>query len=144
MNFGKPMSDTQKVLGLMAAFPGTSEKIAKAELKEVYQRFAEINADNWANAKEKFIEMGFDALDKMDKAMQYGPYANMFKTMASMSGVITEKAQADQTVTQGTPTPQAQTVRDRIAKLMDDPKIKERAKRAGLDLAELDTRDADK
>lgn len=138
MHFGKPMSDAQKIIGLIAAFPGTSEKTARQELKEVYQRFADINSDNWAEQKQNFLELCYEALDKMDKAMQYGPYANTLKTLAGVLGVITEKTQIDQTISQNTPAPKSDVVRSRIDKLMSDPKVRERAKKAGLDLDEID------
>lgn len=137
MRVDKGETDAQKILGLMAAFPGTSEKIARAELNEIYQRWADINSDNMTHQKEKFMELGFALLEKMDKAMQYGPAANQFKTLASIAGVVTEKSQVDQTVAQGVPAPKADVVRDRISKLLNDPKIKERAKKAGLDLDEI-------
>lgn len=132
-------TDAQTILGLMGAFPGTSEKTARAELKEIYQRFADINNDNLADQKMKFLELGFEMLKEMRSAMQLGPAANMYKTLAGVAGVVTDqsKVQVDQTVAQGVPAPKADVVRDRISKLLNDPKIKERAKKAGLDLDEI-------
>lgn len=139
MRVGKGETDAQTILGLMGAFPGTSEKTARAELKEIYQRFADINNDNIADQKNKFLELGFEMLQEMRTAMQLGPAANHFKTLASIAGVATEKSQVDQTVSQGVPAPKADVVRDRISTLMNDPKIKERAKKLGLDLEEIKT-----
>lgn len=134
-SLGKGQTDAQTIIGLMAAFPGTSEQTARAELKQVYQRFADINADNLPEAKQKFLELGFLMLDEMRNALQLGPAANHFKTLASIAGVVTEKSQAqvDNSIS-GHPAPKADTVRDRISKLSQDPKIRERAKKLGLDL----------
>lgn len=140
-NIGKGQTDAQIVLSLMAAFPGVSEKTARAELKEIYQRFADINSDNLPDQKVKFLELGFELLQEMRSALQLGPAANQFKTLASIAGVVTEKssAQVDATVAQGVPAPKPDTVRDRIAKLRSDPKIIERAKKLGLDLDDIKT-----
>lgn len=131
---GKGQTDAQIVIKLMAAFPGVSEKTARAELKEIYQRFSEINSDNLGDQKVKFLELGFEMLAEMRSALQLGPAANLYKTLAGVAGVVTEKTQVDQTVIQGVPAPKADVVRDRISKLRKDPKIIERAKKLGLDL----------
>jgi hypothetical protein len=136
---GKGQTDAQTILGLMGAFPGISEKQARSELNEIYQRFSDINSDNLGAQKVKFLELGFEMLEEMRKAMQLGPAANHFKTLASIAGVATEKVQVDQTVTQGIPAPKADIVRDRISKLRSDPKIMERAKKLGLDLDDIKT-----
>jgi hypothetical protein len=134
---GKGETDAQTIVGLMAAFPGTSEKLARSELKEIYQRFADINSENLPEQKVKFLELGFQMLEEMRAALQLGPAANHFKTLASIAGVATEKTQVDQTVVQGAPAPNASVVRDRISQLSSDPKIRERAKKLGLDLDEI-------
>lgn len=135
----KGLTDAQIVIGLMAAFPGTSEKIARQELKEIYQRFSEINSDNLQDQKAKFMELGFTLLAEMRAGMQLGPAANHFKTLATMAGVITEKVAVDQTVSNGPVAPKADVVRDRISKLANDPKIRERAKKLGLDIDDVET-----
>ena len=136
---GKGQTDANIILLLMAAFPGTSEKTARAELKEIYQRFADINSDNIGDQKVKFLELGFEMLAEMRSSLQLGPAANHFKTLASIAGVVTEnsKSHVDQNVTQGSPAPKADIVRDRISKLRSDPKIIERAKRLGMDIDDL-------
>ncbi len=134
----KGLTDTQIILGLMAAFPGVGEKLARAELKEIYNRFADINNENLGNQKVKFLELGFTMLSEMRQNMQYGPAANHFKTMAGIAGVTTEKIAVDQTVTNNTPAPGPDVVRDRITKLQNDPKIRARAIKAGLDIDDLD------
>lgn len=135
---GKGQTDAQIILLCMAAFPGISEKTARAELKEIYQRFADINSENLADQKVKFLELGFEMLAEMRNALQLGPAANHFKTLASIAGVVTEtsKSTVDQTINPGMPAPSADTVRDRIAKLRKDPKVLERAKKLGLDIDE--------
>lgn len=138
-NLGKGQTDAQRIIGLMAAFPGTSEKTARAELKEIYQRFADINSDNMADQKQAFLELGFAMLEEMRNTLQLGPAANHFKTLASIAGVVTEKSQVDQTVAQGVPSPKPDIVRDRISKLRNDPKVMERAKKLGLDLDDIKT-----
>lgn len=133
-NMGKGLTDMNLILGLMAAFPPVSEKTAREELKEIYQRYWDINVQYLPEQKVKFLELGFEMLEEMRNAMQLGPAANHFKTLAGIAGVTTERSQVDQKVTQGAPAPKADTVRDRISKLMKDSKVRERAQRAGLDL----------
>lgn len=137
MQVGKGKTDAMLVLECMGAFPGVSEKTARAELKEIYQRFSDINSDNLAEQKVKFLELGFEMLEEMRAAMQLGPAANQYKTLAAISGVASEKSQVDQTVSVGTPSPKAETVRDRIGKLINDPKVRERAKRIGMDIDDI-------
>lgn len=136
----KGQTDATIILGLMAAFPGTSEKLARSELREIYQRFSDINEENIPSQKTKFLELGFTMLGEMRAAMQYGPAANQFKILAGIAGVTTEKTQLDQTThSSATPAPKSDVVRSRLDKLMNDPKVKERAKRMGLDLDDVET-----
>lgn len=132
-NICKGQTDAQIVIGLMAAFPGVSEKTARMELREIYQRFSDINAENAPDQKTKFMELGFQMLEEMRQGFAHGPAAQHFKTLATIAGVVQEKVQVDQTVN-SSPAPKADVVRDRISKLSSDPKVKERAKKLGLDL----------
>lgn len=130
----KGQTDAQIVLGLMTAFPGTSEKLARQELRDLYQRFSDINADNLPEQKVKFLELGFQMLDDMRQGFAHGPAAMHFKTLAAIAGVnTTDKLVVDQTVSTS-PAPKPETVRDRLAKLTQDPKVRERAKKLGLDI----------
>jgi hypothetical protein len=118
----------------MTAFPGTSEKLARQELRDLYQRFSDINADNLPEQKVKFLELGFQMLDDMRQGFAHGPAAMHFKTLAAIAGVnTTDKLVVDQTVSTA-PAPKADVVRDRLDKLTQDPKVRERAKKLGLDL----------
>lgn len=137
-NICKGQTDAQIVIGLMAAFPQTSEKTARAELREIYQRFGDINSENAVDQKTKLMELAYAMLQDMRDGFAHGPAAQHFKTIAQMAGVLQEKVQVDQTITT-TPAPKADVVRDRIGKLANDPKIKERAKRLGLDLDDIET-----
>jgi hypothetical protein len=138
-NICKGQTDAKIVIGLMAAFPGTSEKTARVELREIYSRFSEINAENMPEQKVKLMELAFDLLEQCRQNMQLGPAVNQFKTIAQMSGVITDKVQVDQSSSGGTPAPKADVVRDRISKLANDPKIRERAKKLGLDIDDVES-----
>lgn len=133
----KGQTDAQIIIGLMAAFPGTSEKIARQELREIYERFADINSENLPDQKVKFMELGFQMLQEMRDAFAHGPAAQHFKTLATIAGVVDQKVTVDQTVTQVS-TPKAEVVRERISKLANDPKIRERAQKLGLDLDEIE------
>lgn len=131
-------SDAMVVKAIMRNYPGTNEKTARAELKEVYDKFHDLNSDNADKQNIKFLEMGFALLEEMRAAGYYGPIPNLYKTLAGIAGVVTERAQVDQHVIPVAPAPKAELVRDRITKLANDPKIRERAKKLGLDLAELE------
>jgi hypothetical protein len=118
----------------MTAFPGTTEKVARQELRDLYKRFSDINTDNLPDQKVKFLELGFQMLDDMRQGFAHGPAAMHYKTLATIAGVnTTDKLVVDQTVSTS-PAPKADVVRDRLAKLTQDPKVRERAKRLGLDI----------
>lgn len=136
----KGKTDAQTVFDCMAVFPPASEKTVRADLKEVYQRYSEINEDNLPEQRVKFLELGYALLEEMRNAMQLGPAANQFKTLANIAGVVTDvsKVQVDQTINSA-PAPKAETVRSRIAQLSSDPKIREKAQKLGLDLDDIET-----
>lgn len=133
----KGQTDAQVIINCMAAFTGVSEKTARAELREIYQRFSEINADNLPDQKTKFLELGFVMLQEMRQNLQLGPAANHFKTLANIAGVVTDNSKVSSTSEVNlTSAPKADTVRSRIEALRSDPKVRERAKKLGLDIDE--------
>jgi len=132
----KGRTDVNIILEMMQIFPGVSEKSAREMLKELYQRYSEINSENMPEQRNKFLELGFTLLEEMRNAFQYGPAANHFKTLSQISGIMIDKVSVDQTITDTT-APKADVLRDRISKLSNDPKIRERAKRLGLDLDDV-------
>lgn len=137
-NIIKGRTDASIILEMMQLFPPVSEKTCREELKELYKRYSEINEENLPEQKSKFLELGFLYMEEMRNGFQYGPLANLFKTMATIQGVLTDKVKLDQSITVE-PGPKVDIVRDRISTLMNDPKIKERAKKLGLDLEEIET-----
>lgn len=135
-NINKAQTDAQTILGLMAAFPGTNEQTARRELNELYERYFTINQENIEFRSAQFLEIGFDLLKDARQAYQLGPAVNLFKTLAQIAGVLTEKVQVDQTVN-ASPTPAPEIVRERIAELMRKRKTKQEAEEAGINLDDL-------
>jgi hypothetical protein len=140
-NIIKGRTDASIILEMMQLFPPVSEKTCREELKELYKRYGEINEENLPEQKHKFLELGFAYMEEMRNGFQYGPLANLFKTMATIQGVLTDKVKLDHTITEAGPKPDV--VRDRISTLINDPKIIARAKKLGLDLDDIDTESRD-
>jgi hypothetical protein len=71
----------------------------------------------------------------MRNAMQYGPAAAQFKTLAAISGVLNEKRPEDTDKASGSP--ESQVIRERIKQLMRDKAVRSLAKDAGIDLDKM-------
>jgi hypothetical protein len=124
------------VLNCMTKFPGVSEKTARRDLKELLVRLNEIELEMLPEVKHRMMEIGFKLMNDSMSVAQYGPAANIFKTLSVMTGAIDLKGTStDSEKTQGQP--DASQVRDRIKKLMESKKIKAEAEAAGIDLTEL-------
>jgi hypothetical protein len=132
---GRP--DASVITEMMQVFAPVSEKTCRAELKELYQRFSEINDENIPLARDKLMELTYTMIEECRNALQLGPAVNALKLYAQISGVLTDKVKLDQTV-HTDPAPKADTVRDRISTLMDNPEIKKKAQKLGLDLDDID------
>jgi hypothetical protein len=132
----KGKSNPQIILDMMKFFPGVSEKVARADLKEILERFSEIDEETIASAKAKYLEMGFQLLQDCRQAAQFGPAVNQFKALAQISGVLTEKGNAGSTPEQQG-SPENTTIRERIKALMKSKNVKKAAEEAGIDLKEL-------
>lgn len=128
-------SNAQIVLDIMKTFPGVSEKVARADLKEILGRFSEIDEDTIASAKARYLEMGFKLLEDCRKAAQFGPAVNQFKALAQIAGVMSDKPDANNPANQGSP--ENAVIRERIAQLMKNKQIKKSAEEAGIDLKKI-------
>lgn len=131
----KGKSNATIVLECMAKFPGTSEHVARKDLKELLQRLTEIELENLPEIKTRFLEIGWKLLEECRSLAQMGPAVNQFKALAIMSGVLNEKGV--DTSGAATGSPESEVVRNRIKELMKNKKIKQEAKDAGIDLDEL-------
>jgi hypothetical protein len=86
------------------------------------------------------MELGLNLLaecrDAGSKTLHYGPAVQQFKNLAIMAGVMRDglMGKQSQVAGSGETRPDDQTVRERINSLQKDPKVRERAMRAGLDL----------
>lgn len=131
-NIVKGRTDASIILECMTAFK-CSEQVARADLKAIYQRYADIHTENLPEQKVKLLEVAWQMLDDMRAGYAFGPAANQFKTIATMLGTLTEGGKQDNSPTEQT-TPKPDIVRDRISLLLRDPKVREKAQRLGLDL----------
>lgn len=131
----KGKSNAMIVVDCMAAFPNVSEKTVRKELKELLQRFQEIELESLPELKARFLEIGFKLMEEARSLAQMGPAVNQFKTLAAISGVLNEKKLEDS----GAPTgnPENALVRERIAQLMKSKAVRAQAKEAGIDLDAL-------
>lgn len=132
----KGKSNAAIVLECMSFFPGVSEATARKDLKELMQRLTEIELENLPEIKTRFMEIGFKLMEDARSLAQLGPAANIFKTMAQMAGVLTERVEHSGSISTAA-TPEASTVRDRIQKLMRNKHVREAAKEAEIDLDKM-------
>jgi hypothetical protein len=131
-------SNPQIIIDMMRTFPGVSEKTAKADLKELLERFSEIDEETIATAKAKYLEIGFKLLQDCRQAAQFGPAVNQFKALAQIAGVMAEgnkNPEGGPNANNGSP--ENAMIRERIATLIKSKPIKKAAQDAGIDLKEL-------
>src|ERR1043165_5187980 len=81
-------SNASIVIDCMSKFRGVSEKTARRDLKEVLQRFTEIENDSIEERKSKFMEIGWKLMEDCRSVAQYGPAVNLFKTLSAISGLL--------------------------------------------------------
>jgi hypothetical protein len=140
---GEAVTDAQVVKLVMETYK-ISEKLARSELREVYQHWRRIDIENMTDHKAKFMELGFDLLNEMREGYSHGPAAAHFKTLATIAGVMTDKVIVQEGEKTSQPAPAPNTVRERIIQLAKDPKVRARALKMGLDLGDLDVVDPEK
>lgn len=141
---GNGKSNAQIVIDCMAKFRGVSEATARRDIKEVLQRFKEIEDDAIEENKTKFMEIGWKLLNDCKSVAQYGPAVNLFKTLAAISGLLDSDKAGNAYAPAGhgsapteTGTPEAKLVRERITSLLRNKEVKKQAQEAGIDLAVL-------
>lgn len=131
-------SNPQIIIDMMKFFPGVSEKVAKADLKELLERFSEIDEETIATAKAKYLEMGFKLLQDCRAAAQFGPAVNQFKALAQIAGVMAENNKTPESgPNANNGSPENAMIRERIKTLMKNKAVKKQAQEAGIDLKEL-------
>ncbi len=141
VELAKGKSNAAIVVDCMTAFHGVNEKTVRRDLKDILQRFTEIENDTIEEARTKFMEVGWKLLNETRSVAQYGPAVNLFKTLAAISGLL----DSDRGGTISTPgsdgslsgSPEAKLVRDRIAQLLKNRSVQSSAKEAGIDLLAL-------
>lgn len=120
-----------------------SQATARKDLTEIYTRWTNIDLDNAHMHKAKFMELGMELMDELRSNLQFGPAVNHFKTLAQISGVLGDgKVRVSDGESSTQPAPSADVVRSRISELANNPKVREKALKLGLDLSNLD--DVDK
>lgn len=133
-----------KLIALGAATFRVTEKTIRKDLAFVYNRWADIWEETQPGRVAQFTELGFALLEECREAgrktFHFGPAVAQFKNLAIMSGVMKEGLGMgkQEPAQQGDTRPDDQAVRERISALQKDPKIRERAMRAGLDLEDKD------
>ena len=133
-----------KLVALGAATFRVSESNIRKDLAAVYERWAEIYEDTQPGRVAQFMELGFSLLqecrDAGSKTLHYGPAVAQFKTLAVMAGVMRDGLLGKQAETpqSGNSRPTDEVVRERISALKQDPSVREKAMKLGLD---LDTED---
>lgn len=135
-------SSDAALVALGAATFRVTEKTIKSDLAWVYDRWMDIWEENQPNQMAKFMTLGLSLLEECrdagSKTLHYGPAVQQFKTLAVMSGVmrdgLTPNKQSEGPAQSGETRPSDDTVRERINSLKKDPKVRERALRAGLDI----------
>ena len=139
----KGKSNANIVIECVATFRGVSEQVARKDLKAVLQRFTEIENETIEESKTKFLEVGWKLLEETRSVAQYGAAANLFKTLAAISGLLESTKTGGIYAPAGEPggaisgNPEASVVRDRITALLKNKSVQTMAKESGIDLAVL-------
>lgn len=138
----KGVSNGAIVDAYVKRFPGLTRTCGNRELREVLTRFAEIEDVTIAQAKARFLRLGFDLLKEARENFAFGPAVAQFRTLAQMAGALDPAAPktAPRTGTSGDDTgtsavPPAEIVRERIASLLADPGVAAAAEQVSVDLA---------
>lgn len=135
----KGKSNAQLVLELMSTFKGVSEKTARNDLHELLDRLTEIELENAPQLKQRMVEIGFKLMEDARALGQLGPAVSQFKNLSALMGLLDPKSDTSGgTNGLATGTPDNQIVRERIAQLMKDKKLRLAAKEAGIALDDND------
>lgn len=139
---GKLRSNSAIVQEAMSIF-GLSLQTAKKELAEVYEHWASFSRENAEADKHKVLEALWASVESARQAFNFNAVIAGLREIAKIQGSYApEKVTLDGVVsTNGAPA--ANTVRSRIRALMEDPKIREKALKVGLDLDKIDLVDSD-
>jgi hypothetical protein len=136
--WGKSKSDARIIIELMAAFPGVSEKVAREDMRALYQRLYDINQDNFETASAQMLEQSWKAYTLAVNMCQMSAAANLLKHIHGLMGYTGENRRQDTTPAgSGQPIPAPDIIRERIHELMKKRKIQEEAQEANIDLKDL-------
>ncbi len=137
-------SSDAKLVALGAATFRVSEKTIRKDLAFVYDRWIEIYEDMAPGRVAQFMELGMSLLEECRdagrKTLHFGPAVQQFKNLSIMAGVMRDGLglSKQEPASSGDTRPDDNTIRERIASLQKDPKVRERAMKAGLDLDDAD------
>lgn len=140
---GTTETDSTLVAQCAAVFK-VSELTVRKDLKWVYDRWIQIDAEMAPMHKARFMELGFTILQEARDAAKdplqhstFAPVVAQFKNLAVLSGVMRDGLQGSQApASVGETRPQDLTLRERISQLKNNPAVRERAMKLGLDLDE--------
>lgn len=131
-----------KLVALAAVTFNVQEVTIRKDLSAVYSHWMEIWSETEPARVAKFMELGMNLLEECRAAgrttMHFGPAVQQFKNLAIMSGTMRDglSSRSDPTPT-GDTRPDDVSIRERIDALQKDPGVRERAMRAGIDLAKV-------
>lgn len=123
-------------------YPKMSHEQAKKDIKQVLERFTEVEDYTIGQARSKYLEIMFNVGREAREALQFGPAVNAYKVAAQIAGVLTTGPSVQvQTVSQNAVVavgvPDAALVRARIQALLADSEVKAKAAAAGVDVQRL-------
>jgi len=78
---GEGKSNAQIVIDCMSKFRGVSEATARRDVRDVLQRFQEIEDDAIQENRTKFLEIGWKLLSDCRAAVQFGPAVNLLRRL---------------------------------------------------------------
>jgi len=107
---------------------GMKEPAAADEMKELLADDREVAEDFGECSTDRLIAMGRNLIRKMEAAGDYNSAAGVWRTISNLEFNRPQKIQA-----QVVGAPSADVVRDRIAQLMNNPKVLESAAMVGVD-----------
>lgn len=128
-----------KIISEACSLFGIAVSTARTELAEVYAHWATFSRENQEADRHKVLEALWVAVEEAQQGHNHHAVIAGLKEIAKIQGSYApEKIKLEGGVTMSSGAPAPGTVRARMAALMADPKLREKALKLGLDLDAVD------
>lgn len=135
-------SNSRVVQEAMSTF-GISLQTAKKELAEVYEHWSSFSKENAEADRHKVLEALWESVDQARQQFNYNAVIAGLREIARIQGNYADQKIKLEGSVNTTGSPASAVVRSRIQALANDPKIREKALKLGLDLDKIDVVDSE-